>query len=291
MTDVQLLEHFVKEHDDPSFHALVVRHGPTVLRVCRRILCDPHEAEDAFQATFLVLVRKAPSIRDPEALGNWLYGVAYRVATRARRGAARRRKHEKQRAEMVPRNEGNDRPWDDLAKAVREELGGLPEPYRASLELCYLRGRSHEEAASELGWPLGTLKVRLVRGRKHLRERLDRRGISIAMGLLLLLLLPKRVKAVPEELVESTIQAMRMEASGGVLATDHRFSRSSRLARDVMESESSSRWMWLWLLMMSVSSFAATGSITIYGQIQVAEAEEFAGLPANLMDVLNVRCR
>lgn len=291
MTDVQLLEDFVQENDQASFRALVVRHGPTVLRVCRRVLDDPHEVDDAFQATFLVLVRKAPTIERPEALGNWLYGVAYRVALRARRSVARRRKHEGKKAEMDPVSCATDQPWDDLGRVVREELGRLPEPYRAPLELCYLQGHSHEEAASELGWPLGTLKVRLVRGRKQLRERLDRRGIALSLGLLLLLLRPRRAMALPDRLVDSTVQAMRLDATRGPAATaaDPRFARSSQMARGVVKSRTGLRW--LWPLLLLISTLGATGLLSLYGQVQAAEMEEFAALPANLMDVLHVKCR
>lgn len=291
MTDVQLLGFFVQESDEASFRALVVRHGPTVLRVCRRVLHDQHEVEDAFQATFLVLVRKAPTIERPEALGNWLYGVAYRIAMKARRGTVRRRNHERKKAEMDPVTLATDQPWDDLGRVVREELERLPEPYRAPLELCYLKGQSHEEAASELGWPLGTLKVRLVRGRKKLRERLDRRGIAMALGLLLLLLRPRRAMALPEPLVNSTVEAMRLEAVGGPAATasDPRFRRSSRMARGIVESRFGSRLLWPLLLLLL--SLATTGAVPLYGQVQAADIEELAALPTSLTDVLHVKCR
>ncbi len=291
MTDLELLELFVTENDQASFRVLVVRHGPSVLRVCRRVLQDPHEVEDAFQATFLVLIRKAPTISRPEALGSWLFGVAYRVSMRARRGVARRRKHEGRRAEMDMSSGAMDQPWDDLAHVVREELERLPEPYRAPLELCYLRGQSHEEAACELGWPLGTLKVRLVRGRKRLRERLDRRGVALSLGLLFLLLRPKRAMAVSDALVDSTVQAMRLEATKGPNATanDHRFARASELAGGLIFSKVGLSGLWPVLILIIM--LVATSGVTAYGQAQVAEDEAFAALPANLMDVLNVKCR
>ncbi|WP_435021406.1 RNA polymerase sigma factor [Tundrisphaera sp. TA3] len=187
MTDIQLLDDFIHRKDGASFDALVTRHGPRVIRVCREVLTEPDDIEDAYQATFLVLVQKAPAIRDPGALGNWLHGVAHRVSLRLRRDQARRRKHEGLRARMAPAPGDGPRPWDDLGKTVREELDTLPEAYRIPLELCYLRGQSHEQAATALGWPLGTLKTRILRGRRRLQDLLDRRGISVGVGLLWLL--------------------------------------------------------------------------------------------------------
>src|SRR5262249_26684028 len=177
-TDRQLLDEFIRDQDAGAFQGLVARHGAAVLQVCRGVLRDPHEAEDAFQATFLVLVRKAPAIRDPEALGAWLRGVAYRVAIRARRRAARRRAIERTGAEMS-RHEPGVIPAEatsDLRKVVREELERLPDLYRQPVALCYLDGLTHQEAARRLDWPVGTVKVRLVRARRLLRERLARWG-------------------------------------------------------------------------------------------------------------------
>ncbi len=182
VTDRQLLDEFVRDQDAGAFRILVGRHGTAVHRVCRGVLRDADEAEDAFQATFLVLVRKAPAIRDPETLGAWLRGVAYRVAVRARRRAARRRAIEKTRAEMSRHEPGliPAEATSELRKVVREELERLPDPYRQPIALCYLDGLTHQEAARRLDWPVGTVKVRLVRARRLLRERLDRRGVGLA---------------------------------------------------------------------------------------------------------------
>lgn len=177
LTDGQLLERYVAGRDDAAFQILVARHGSMVWRACRRVLLDPHEADDSFQVTFLVLARRSATLRDPEALGGWLRGVALRVAMRARRAATRRRGHEMRCAGLRPPSAAPERPWDDRGRIVREEVDRLRGAYRDSLELCYFRGLSHEEAAAELGWPVGTLKTRVLRGRRCLHERLARRRL------------------------------------------------------------------------------------------------------------------
>jgi RNA polymerase sigma factor (sigma-70 family) len=178
LSDGQLLERFASgpgEVSELAFAALVERHGAMVLRVCRGVLSDPHEAQDAFQATFLVLVVKARGLWVRESLGPWLHQVAYRTASCARRSAALRRRHErraagaeKARAESV----------DELGRALHEEVERLPTRYRLPVVLCDLEGRTHEQAARHLGWPVGTIKSRLSRGRDRLRDRLRRRGLA-----------------------------------------------------------------------------------------------------------------
>lgn len=287
MTDHQLLGEFVSDQSEVAFRDLVGRHGPAVLRACRRVLSDPDEVEDAFQATFLVLVRKAPTIRDPETLGNWLYGVALRVAARARRDASRRRDHERRRAAMSPACWEPGSAWDDSEGVVREELARLPRSYREPIELCYLGGCSHEEAARKLDWPLGTLKTRLVRGRRQLRARLARRGIAPA--LLLLLLWPGRraSAAVPGELLEKTVGAMLDDARGG-LSTGA--SRPAELARAFEHPRRLPRWLGPLAILLTTAVATALG-VSFRAQARAAEFESFAALPSNLTDVLNVECR
>jgi RNA polymerase sigma factor (sigma-70 family) len=207
-TDETLLAQYVTNHDHETFRALVERHGRDVLRVCRWVLRDEHEAEDAFQATFLLLVRKAPTIRDPELLGKWLRGTAYRIASRSRRHEARRAQRERKRAEMVSTDSVTDSFEHDIPQLLRSELDRLPDHYRAPIVLCYLEGFSHEETARHLRWPAGTVKTRLVRARSLLRERLERRGVALGAGLLLLIREDASARTVPPELVESTVRAM-----------------------------------------------------------------------------------
>src|SRR5438093_2604153 len=206
--DAQLLKRFAAERDERAFAALVQRHGPMVLGVCRRVLQDAHAAEDAFQATFLVLVRRARSIARPELLGNWLYGVAYRTAVRAKQNAARRSAHERQAAPMLAAEPTEEVAWQELKVVLDEELSRLPEKYRSPLVLCYLEGRTNEEAARQLGCPAGSMSGRLAKGRELLRKRLTRRGLLLSAGLLATLLSPPRVSAaVSLALAGSTVQS------------------------------------------------------------------------------------
>jgi RNA polymerase sigma factor (sigma-70 family) len=186
LTDEELVGRFEagpREVAELAFAVLVERHGPMVLRSCRRILGDEHDAQDAFQATFLVLARKGRSVRRREAIGAWLHGVACRVAASARATSARRRKHERaaaQRAELVEGPASTE----DIAPAIHEEIERLPERYRVPIVLCCLEGLTREQAALRLGWRVGTVQSRLARGRERLRVRLARRGIAPALGAL-----------------------------------------------------------------------------------------------------------
>jgi RNA polymerase sigma factor (sigma-70 family) len=183
-TDWQLLERFEKNRDEVgqrAFAALVERHGAGVLRVCRGVLGDSHDAEDAFQATFLVLARKARSIRDRAALGSWLLGVAYRVAGCARSAAARRRAHERKAAGGVATAFTDEEPG-DWVPLLHQEIGCLPAKFQTPLVLCYLEGLTQEEVARRLHWRIGTVRSRLARGREHLRRRLVVRGVTPAVA-------------------------------------------------------------------------------------------------------------
>ena len=209
MDEGQLLERFAARRDEVAFEAMVARHGPMVLGVCRQVLRDPNDVEDAFQATFLVLVRKAGSLRRRDLLGNWLYGVAYRVALRARASSARRRAIEAQasRSEVESSN-GESRPW------LYEEIARLPEKYRIPIVLCYLEGQTHEEAAEHLRWPVGTVKGRLARARDLLRIRLTRRGLSLPAVALIAELTRDASAAVPLPLIHTTTKAAILLAAG-----------------------------------------------------------------------------
>jgi RNA polymerase sigma factor (sigma-70 family) len=211
-TDSDLLGRYVRHRDEAAFEALVRRHGPMVLGVCRRVLHNPDDAEDAFQATFLVLVRKAAALRSPGLLGNWLYGVAYRTALEARKAAARRRAKE---AKMVPATETAPAAWDDLRLVLDQELQRLPEKYRAVLVLCYLGGETRSAAARQLGWPEGTVASRLAGARGLLAKRLARRGLAVSAGALAALLSRNASASVPAPVLSATLRA----AVGGTLPT------------------------------------------------------------------------
>jgi RNA polymerase sigma factor (sigma-70 family) len=180
----ELLERFVAHGDETAFEALVARHGPMVLGVCRRRVLDPHDAEDAFQATFLVLLRKAHSLRRPELLGPWLYQVACRVATRARASALNRRERERCGLDETTHDLSVQTDRSDLREAIDDEIRRLPDRYRAAFVLCHLEGYSHEQAAHQLGCPVGTVHSRVTRARERLRTNLSRRGFQPSAGLL-----------------------------------------------------------------------------------------------------------
>jgi RNA polymerase sigma factor (sigma-70 family) len=184
LPDALLLERFAADREQAAFEALVRRHGPLVMGVCRRLLPNPHDADDAFQATFWVLARKAGSVGKQGSLGGWLYRVAYHAALKARARAALRERLEREappRPSADPLAEVTGR---ELVATLDEELHRLPECYRTPLVLCYLEGKTRDEAARQLGWSLGTLKRRLEQGRDRLRRRLDRRGLALAAVLL-----------------------------------------------------------------------------------------------------------
>ena len=207
--DAQLLVRYARHGDEAAFAALVRRHGPLVWGVCARVLGRGPDAEDAFQATFLVLVRKAGALRGPDALGPWLYGVASRVARKARAAGARRQGREKALAEDVPAAEApGDVVWRDLRPVLDEEVGRLPEKYRTAVVLCYLEGLSDAEAARRLACPRGTVHSRLARARQQLQRRLSRRGVGLPTGLLAAALAAHTTPAAaPAALVESAVQS------------------------------------------------------------------------------------
>jgi RNA polymerase sigma factor (sigma-70 family) len=219
LTDRQLLERFTTRQDETAFQMLVERYGPLVLGVCERVLNHAQDAEDAFQATFLVLVRKAGSIGKPELLGNWLYGVAYRTAMKAKASAARRSQLERQATPMSSSDPLLDVTWRELRTVLDQELHALPEKYRAPLVLCYFQGKTNEEAARQLGWPPGSMSSRLARGREMLRDRLQSRNRALPAGLLMTVL-SKKVGGltVSPRLVETTVQAAMGFAGKGAAA-------------------------------------------------------------------------
>jgi RNA polymerase sigma factor (sigma-70 family) len=211
LTDGQLLEWYLAGREEAAFTALVQRHGPMVLGVCRRVLNHAHDAEDAFQATFLVLVRKAATVRPRERVGNWLYGVAYRTALEARGTAARRRIKERtmSRPEAAPEDV-----WQDVRPVLDQELANLPEKYRSAVVLCDLEGKTRKEAARQLGWPEGTVAGRLTRARAILARRLGRHGIVLSAAALAAYLPNTATAAVPASLMMATTRAATWSAVG-----------------------------------------------------------------------------
>jgi RNA polymerase sigma factor (sigma-70 family) len=219
LSDGQLLERFIVCRDEAAFTALVRRHGPMVLGVCRRVVGTFHDAEDAFQATFLVLVRRAASVRPREAVGNWLYGVAYRTALAARARISRHRRKEKQVQNMPERPAEPEPAWPDLQALLDRELNRLPDLYRLPVVLCALEGRSRREVARQLNIPEGTLSSRLAAGRQLLARRLARHGLALSGASVAALLAESGASAsVPAALLASTTKAALLVAAGQTAA-------------------------------------------------------------------------
>jgi RNA polymerase sigma factor (sigma-70 family) len=236
VADRILLERFLVDQDEEAFTELVKRHGPMVLNVCRSVLHHWHDAEDAFQATFLVLARKASSIRRREALANWLWGVAHHVAMKAQTAAARRRKHEAKVDERPEADPVLDMTVRELQRVLYEELHRLPEKFRTPLILCYLQGHTHDEAARQLGWSKGTVRGRLNRGREQLRSRMARRGLALSTGLVASALSAKAASIMPLALIGSTCKASLIGAAGQVLAADSVSPTVAALANGAIKS-------------------------------------------------------
>jgi RNA polymerase sigma factor (sigma-70 family) len=214
VTDGQLLERYLARRDEGAFEALLQRHGPMVLGVCRRILPNVADAEDAFQATFLVLMRKASAIVPRQLVGNWLYGVAFRTATSAKALNARRKAKERLAVRCEAREEDA---LTDLWPVLDQELSRLPDKYRVAVVLCDLQGKTRRTAARQLGWPEGTLSTRLRAARKRLAKALARRGVTLPAGALAAALAQGTARALPSPLAAATrALAARVAAGQGV---------------------------------------------------------------------------
>jgi RNA polymerase sigma factor (sigma-70 family) len=244
LTDEQLLGDYLSRRDDRALGVLVRRHGPMVWGVCRRVLRNAHDAEDAFQATFLVLVRKAAAIASRELLANWLYGVAHQTALNARAAAARRKSRERQVAQMPEPEAVPQDPWSDLRPLLDQELSRLPDKYRAPIVLCDLEGKTRQEAARQLGCPEGTVAGRLARARVMLAKRLARHGLVLSGGALAGVLSPVGASAcVPASVVSSTIRASILFAVGpAAVATGLIPARVATLTEGVLQSMLLSRF-------------------------------------------------
>jgi len=277
LTDGQLLDRFLAGRDESAFAVLVDRHGPMVLRVCRAVLRGPDDAEDAFQATFLVLARRAASIRNQGSVGSWLFGVAHRVASCARASAVRRRMHERKGAVVVS-GPGADpeSAEDDERSVVHEEVGRLPERFRAPVVLCYLEGWTCEEAAGRLGLPVGTVKSRLSRAKTRLRSRLTRRGcapVASALAPFPVLHSP----AVPAKLASSALKSAMAFVAGRVAPVGVISASVATLTEGVLST------MFLSKLKVGALVALSAGAITIGTGVLVGQesaTKKDGGLPS-----------
>lgn len=258
LTDAQLLERFISRRDEAALAALVKRHGPMVWGVCRRVLGNYHDAEDAFQATFLILVRKAASIASPKLLANWLYGVAHQTALKARATAAKRRARERQVTKMPEPAATEPDMWNDVQPLLDQELSRLPDKYRVAIVLCDLEGKTRKEAARQLGLPEGTLAARVARGRVLLAKRLARHGLAVSGGALGMMLLQNGASAgVPSLVVSGTIKAANLFAAGQTAAAGLISAKAAALTEGVLKS------MLLSKLKVAVALLLAIGALGI----------------------------
>jgi RNA polymerase sigma factor (sigma-70 family) len=270
LADGELLQQFAEHHDESAFRQLMNRHGSLVWGVCQRVLGQSADADDAFQATFLVLARKAGAVANRESLRSWLHGVAYRVARNAVRAKAVRR----QREESVPVRQASDGvdelSWKEVRQVLDEELLRLPEKYRLPLLCCYLDGKTQDEAARELGWSVGVVRGRLDRGRERLRWRLTQRGITLASALAGTLAAQSLAQAtVPARLLIPTTHAASLYAVR--TATDVVSAPVAALAEGVLRSMSLTKIKLTATLTLSLCVLAASAGVIVR---QVTAARE-----------------
>ena len=266
-TDGQLLGSFIDQKEEAAFEALVRRHGPMVFGVCRRVLRNHHDAEDAFQATFLVLARKASSVRPREGVANWLHGVALRTALKAKAMTAKRRGREKQVTEMPEPETVQQDQWRDLQPLLDQELNGLPENYRLTILLCDLEGKTIKDAAQQLGWPQGTLAGRLARGRKLLAKRLANRGVVLSAGSLAVVFSQNVSSAcVPTSLMSFTVKAATMIAAGQATVTGVVPAKVAALTEGVLKAMLLSKLKAVVGVLMVAMCLIGIGAAVVLGQ-------------------------
>jgi RNA polymerase sigma factor (sigma-70 family) len=282
LADDGLLERYIRGDEaaaQEAFRLLVERHGPMVLGICRHILNEEHEAEDAFQATFLVLAQKADSIRNRTVLAGWLHEVAHRIAIKARVSTVRRRTLERQAVAMSPISiESNQQDhaaaWNELRPVLHDEVHRLPEKYRLPVILCYLEGKTNEEVADLLHWPVGTVKGRLSRARDLLRSRLMRRGLSLSAAFILTVFSQGRVFAeiVPTELVKNTVLLAHRfgprRRNLGVYSGEPVTTTPSELPGQVLQLSQTGRrvrhrWRLLSWLLLSIAVFSTSVGVSL----------------------------
>jgi RNA polymerase sigma factor (sigma-70 family) len=271
LSDGHLVARFVMHRDGDAFAVLVKRHGRMVMGVCRRVLLNPHDAEDAFQATFLVLARKAASVAAPNALGGWLYRVAYRTALEARAKIARRHATEQQVKDMPDPHVEPEDGWRELLSLLDRELDRLPDKYRVPVVLCELEGKSRKEVAGYLHIPEGTLSSRLAHAKKLLARRLSRYGAALSVGSLTAVLSREPASAcVPASLLHSTVRAAVLTA-GAVSA------RVVELTGGVIKAMLLSKLRLVWAV--ALAAVVGVGAVGLTYRQAAAQATPSNALP------------
>ncbi|HZU34605.1 MAG TPA: sigma-70 family RNA polymerase sigma factor [Gemmataceae bacterium] len=271
LTDAQLLDRFRASRDEAAFEMLVRRHGPLVQGVCRRVLRDWHAAQDAFQAVFLILARKAATLERPDSLGPWLYGVAYRTALKARSQAARQSAHERcQRVDVATADSTEEVEWRDLRPVLDAEIHRLPERYRKPFVLSYLQGKTNAEVARLLGCSRGTVATLLARARQRLRQRLSRRGLTLSLTL--------TVSAVPTALHCSTAHAAALFGAGQIHAAGAVSASAVTLAQGVLRAMMANKLRWGAIVLLAVGMLG-TGAGVISHRAGADEPDRPAATP------------
>ncbi len=272
LSDGQLLDRFVERREASAFEAIVERYGPLVWGVCRRVLRDHHDAEDAFQATFLVLARKAASVMPREKLGNWLYGVAFQTAMKARATRAKRRVRERPAREMTEPEAVPDEHVDEMLSRLDREVTRLPETYRMPIILCELEGKTHRQAAEQLGWPVGTVSGRLSRARALLARRMSRRDSPLTAGVLAVPLAHDAARAgVPANLVRPTAQAASLSMAGKAATAGVVSARVAALTGEVLKT-------------MVLNKLKLATAMLLVALALAAGGTSFVGLPAAVQE-------
>jgi RNA polymerase sigma factor (sigma-70 family) len=258
LSDGGLLEQFAGQQEEATFETLVWRHGSMVWGVCRRVLRNHHDAEDAFQATFLVLARKGHSIAHRELIANWLYGVAYQTALKARSTRAKRRIREGQTTNMPEPEAVSPAMLDDRTELLDRELSRLPEKFRIPIVLCELEGKSHREAAEQLGWPIGTVSGRLSRAKAMLARRLSRQGVSLEAGSLAVLVAQDAASAsMPTNLIASTAHAASLVMAGQAATAGAVSAKVSALTKGVLKAMSLGKVKRVTLVLLALAGAGA----------------------------------
>jgi RNA polymerase sigma factor (sigma-70 family) len=216
LTDAQLIERHLSQGDELAFNALVQRHGPMVLAVCRGVLNDANDADDAFQAVFLLLARKARTLWIEDSLGGWLHRVSCRIAFQVKADTVRRRQEERRAAELAGGSKPAGTPWDDTQTVVHEEIDRLPHRYRQPIVLCYLEHMTYEQAARHLSWSEATTQGRLARARNLLRTRLARRGVTVAGAVVASVAAPEGAAAASLAIFDAAVRVARQFGLGEV---------------------------------------------------------------------------
>jgi RNA polymerase sigma factor (sigma-70 family) len=277
-SDKELLERFIARRDGAAFRALICRHGPMIFRLCRRILQSEQDAEDAFQATFLVLATRPSCVRRKDSLGNWLYGVAQHLARKAKTNAARRRAREGQSSPAPAPDPFTEITVREAQEIFHQELGRLPEKYRAPVVLCCLEGLARDEAARQIGLPLSTLKSRLEGGRARLRARLVQRGLTLP-GVLATVLVAEQAAtaALPIELIDCTVKAATLSAAGAA-TTSVVSAKVAALTEGMVKSMFLAKLLPVTTLLLVACALGAAGAVGGSYQTQAAGQTEPPGI-------------